>query len=299
MRLLILFSMWVPDQSENSKNWIDYYVSAMHNNFDGDDKFFAINGNEHAINKDQIRSLRNVVGISTVPDGMIISSDASGYQHALRECDSILSNYDAVCFFHSKGVSYNFDHMGHMRQGLDGSVFDRPRLVDGLSNDPASLTAITGFVSPSAVANRSFSRLEARCGVENPSVHFCASFTLYAVRSKVLIDLMNSLPEEYKNQNLNSVGVDRYFFEGSFPSLLGSKGAVPHFLSGEELSGSVNEDASFDALPSHNAALVSKEFREKKKLGPNYTPIALPYVFCPADKIADKEIRVIFDQRRI
>lgn len=296
MRLLILFSMWSPDRSTSSKNWLDYYTSRLSDCFPNDDKFIAINGNEDAVDRDAISVIPHVIGVSSVPDGMVINSDASGYQHALNECAGILSNYDAICFFHTKGISYKFEDVGWLRDEVDASIFDRSRIIDALGRHDRALVAIKGFLSPSADGNRKYARLAASAGIAQPSVHYLATWTLYAASTSSVVDMMDCLPAEVKSKNLLSIGETRYFFEAAIPSLLSAKGATPVFLCGEEFAEGVNRFVSFDAMPSHNCAILSAEFAKRDRLEDKYRQLAVPYVFGSLDQVRSVNIAFDFDE---
>lgn len=294
MRLLILFSMWSPDRSANSQSWLDYYTARLSSSFPNDDKFVVRNGNIETVAEDIISSIPKVIGTSDVPENMTIASDASGYQHALKACEGIIENYDAVCFFHTKGLSYPFDHMGHVRDEIDRSAFDRGRLVEALGGRDKVLVAIKGFLSPSVIANRQFQQLAARSGINHPVIHYAAAWTFYATSSAVVADMMRALPDEIKNNNLNSVGFDRFFFEAMVPSLLTALGATPTFLCGEQFDPQASRSVSFDALPSHNSAIVTSELRRMERMGNQYTQPATPYVLASMEQI--RNIIIAFDQ---
>lgn len=292
MRLLILFSMWAPDISDNSKRWLDYYKSILNDRFKNDDKFISINGNRERITSSYLDGFDNLLGVSNVPPEMVINSDASGYQYALIKCHSILNKYDAICFFHTKGISYDFDFAAGIRAEIERSIFDRDRLLDGMRRREKTIVAIKGHASPSSEANERFINLAKTCGISGRHVNYCATLTLFSVSSDVLIDLLNCLPYEIKRKNLLEAGQDRYFFEAAFPSLLSAKGAAPIFLCGQELQPGLNHRVSFDAYPAHNSAIVIGEFDKTRQFPNTYFCHAIPYIFGQPDEV--KNMTIVF-----
>ncbi|WP_123834395.1 hypothetical protein [Methylobacterium currus] len=293
MRILILFSMWAPDDSENSRKWLEYYKYILRNNFKEDDKFISINGCKDLIDASNLNDIENLIGSSRVADDMVIDSDASGYQHALRHCNNIIAQYDAVCLFHTKGISYNFEDSAGLRIELSENIFDRERVTSELVRHDKSIVALKGYMAPSSGAIRHFIDLAADANIHHSCIHYAATLTLYAVSSAALCDLMACLPDRIMSQNLKSIGENRYFFEAMFPSLLTAIGARPVFLCGEQFEESANCNVSYDALSAHNSAIVSREFFRCREQGSLYQHRPFPYVTGTQEQVA--KINIIFD----
>ena len=284
MKILVFLAGWAGDATPNTQRWLSWYKSILCREFSEDDIFFAISYNSDDSLQDALGDLPNIIAKKVVPESLHMNSDASQFQLCLRESKLILSNYDFAFFFHTKGISYDFDAFSPWRDSVEKTIFCRSAFEAFVSDRKSGLIAERGHMIQAMSSINQCARLAELCGIASPAFHYAAATTLYYVDCRTLNELVTKLPRQYLEENLLSLGESRFFFEGSIPSLLTMLGAEPWFIGGCVHEQGFNHNISFDALPAHNSAIVKAQHRKMLSEGNGYMQVPVPYVFAQLEK---------------
>ena len=290
MRLLILFSAWAPD-SEDGMRWCDFYADWLDNNFAADDKIVVENCGSTPSASDRFGGLKGAISHLVAPEGLHIGSDASGFQVALEAAVDRLDKYDVVLFVHTKGASHPFSENDGLRRNLTENILNRERLFQAATASGASLICQQGHL-PQAPGSIDETRQVCRLlGLPERPLTLVATYTLYAVSASRLLDALSGASPCLYRDNLETIGYNRHFFEGAFPSVLSHEVDNLIYLVGAEPHSSLNQSVCADVFPKHNSFLCKKEFDRYRMVGELYMQGPTPYIFGPASALEQIDIR--------
>lgn len=289
MKLLVLFSAWIPDASDNSVRWANYYYDLLNTSFSSCHKIIAIN---HGCDSDaaaKFRELPNLLALSHVPPSLHVDSDAAGYQLCLKLARDISDSYDMVLFLHTKGVSKPFDSLEGFRW-LFGNTLLSPEIAERAEKThPDSLHAV--FLHPPTF-NADFRKFAAYLHRLDPTakpVMANVTYTVYYVSTTLLRRVLNKLPMSFYETNINTE-FDRFYFELIWPSLLLSLHGGLSILGDAKYNPKLNSGCSSNYDLSHNTQMVRDYHQLYLKDVYFHQPIA-PMIFGPVDEISRINIR--------
>lgn len=282
MKLLVLFAAWAPAEeeglSENSHRWLDYYSWVLSYLFKDDDVCVVVNENSHA-RTEEFFSSPNIISIERTDAVFNMNSDASAYQSCLTKCRPIIAEYDTVLFLHTKGISYDFASLEQFSALLRQGVLNRAAVAAEFEDGAQKLVAHSAHMSQSAQSINFSNDLARESGLTTDVVNFAATYSIYYVSARTLAQTLAGMPEKFLQENLESVGRNRFFFEGDFPSLLGGFGAQPVPMVGTSQQPGANSYISYDAYPAHNSAIVLREYGKWTRGPATYVQHPVPYLF--------------------
>lgn len=280
MKLLVLLSAWAPDESENSRRWIEWYRQVLTDIYGADDKIVVLNHGTHPLAAEIWGRLPKTIGLHTVPEALHINSDASGYQVALDAARDRIGQYDAVMFVHTKGMSHRFGDYDFLRPLMRETIFNRAEVLARIAaGRRPTLACFRGHMADSFGSIRACRAFAREAGINSPVFNFGATLTLYAVDARTLATFLDRVPAHYLRRNLAELRQNRFFFEGIVPSMLVMLGARPLFMEPPAFAESLNDNVSYNDNPPHNSALVAREWFRREEQGVYYEPIPIPYVF--------------------
>jgi len=165
--------------------------------------------------------------IEVTPSNLIINSDASAYQSALRHYKNHIKNYDLVWFLHTQGTGSG-NHEARERH-LDTLLYDVSNAINVFKDESVgvyghSLVPLPNYDTPSE-----WDFLLDRFGVtrKNRPIRCFFSGTMWIMRGNILNHFLNNCSDDFFNGLLyNSAGSmdvgDRWFFERDFIHIVDS-----------------------------------------------------------------------------
>ncbi|WP_320203879.1 hypothetical protein [Agrobacterium rosae] len=278
MKILVMLAGWAGNDSEDTRLWLNWYREILLTEFSDSEVFLAISCKSDASLERNLGDLPNISRSERVSSELHVNSDASQYQLCLRMLLQKDEEYDLVFFMHTKGISYPFESYQPWRDSVRKTIFSRSSVESVAAGNSRFLIAERGHMIQARSSIEHFRGLSLECGFNTPAFHYAAATTLFYVDAISLKTALAALPLRYLNKNLLSVGQNRFFFEGHFPSLLTMAGAEPLFIGGSEYQENFNRDVSYDALPKHNSAIVREQYRRMLDSDGRYVQMPVPYV---------------------
>ncbi len=285
---LVLFACWVPDDSENSIQWTDFYYKVASENLAESDIIIAFNDGCSEKAKEKFLSSKNIISWAEVKKDHVVSSDASGFQLCLEKCQNILANYEKVLFLHTKGVTKSFESYSGFRWLFGNKIMNDIALNNISSQTPEFLAGIYFHAPTYGTEVRTYSQLTSDIGFKLPFL-FNVTYTIYVTSASVLSRLLlrhGNFITKIKIQDK----YDRFFFEHFFPSLLVGTGANLMSLDTCKLNPELNPNLSYNYDLSHCTKIVMSLY-EKWKAGSLSEQFPVPMIFGELDKVKNLHVR--------
>jgi hypothetical protein len=283
MRLLILFSAWLPDDSENARQWGNHYLGLLGSEYADCDKIVGINHGCAPWFAAACAALPNVLHLEQVSGEMHINSDAAGYQACLRHAAGRLGDYDMVLFLHTKGASKPFESLEGLRWYFGGRLLTRE--VARRSHEAVPHGVHTVHLHPTAF-RQNFRKFRRQLGTWAPTarpIMLNVSFTIYYVSSSLLRQGLAVLPESFLRNNLSGE-FDRFLFELTFPSLLLSLGGDLNVLGEHNYNDNVSRHMAYNYDMFHNTEMVLAYWNDYRS-NIDFDQPVYPMVFGPIDEV--------------
>ncbi|WP_320203881.1 hypothetical protein [Agrobacterium rosae] len=293
MKILVMLAGWAGDDSENTREWLEWYREILATEFSSCEIFLAVSNKSDASLLRHLGGLANISRSEAVNADLHVDSDASQYQLCLRMFKESGQDYDLIFFMHTKGISYSFEMFKPWRESVRETIFSMAAVESIIGHRSRFLVAERGHMIQAQSSISQCRILADECGILDPTFHYAAATTLFYVDGISLKMFTASLPPKYFCENLLGLGHSRFFFEGTIPSLLTMMGAEPLFVGGSGYEDGFNQNVSFDALPAHNSALVLDQYRNMRASNGTYKQNSVPYV--TGTKEQAQQVRIFFE----
>ena len=161
------------------------------------------------------------------PAELVLDSDASAFQTALRMLLKSQASYGLIWFIHTKS-STNFSHEPTLDWLLHNLVRNRLRVEESFLNPSVGACGVDIVIHPEPIQdvisqykNYPFSQLQ-----------LMYLFTFYVIRGGIVHDFIETCSNSFFSQKINS---DRYFFERDFYQIAFMSGHIPAFMHAPQL----------------------------------------------------------------
>jgi hypothetical protein len=223
----VVFSSYVPTAHalEVSKE----FLGVFRERFSDCDFYVGINTGsvpewEQALNDSGLR----LAGIAHVPPRLMVDSDVSGFQAALKSMRDAGKEYQLVWFGHTKGATA--DHPGVRRHLIEGFFLDRAR-IERLFDEPR----VGAFGYDMSIELHNLGDIDSRMDslvLKFPYATIGTFYlhTFYVIRGSIVGHFLGGCSEVFFTRNLvDDLGFDRYFFERDFARITERSGYYPTY----------------------------------------------------------------------
>jgi hypothetical protein len=232
IKTAILFSCYVPD---TNKLWIEReMLDQVRSSIDDCVIFAGVNPSK--ITDEVVGVLSEYTNhINVTPNHLVINSDASSYQSALRGYKPYIGQFDIAIFIHPKGITSG--QHGVRRSHLKCLLSEYSTVKKVLGNN--DLVGSYGYtllpvekeeLSGDAIWETLSRYCEWKC---KPFKWFFAC-TMYAIKAHILDSFLKAANDDFLNAKLTTSyesNGDRYFFERDFGGIVSRAGYVMRYKS--------------------------------------------------------------------
>lgn len=231
MRHAVVFSSFIPD-TEVARFVGAYYVDLFQRRFADSTIYVGIN----AGSSQDWRAALSASGLDVVlcetPAHLVVDSDVSGFQSALRTIRNTGARHDFYWFGHTKGATHDaIRHTDGLREVLERDFWSRRDEVEQRC-DPARHGAFLAY--PMLTTTRSEEIVDYLRGVFPalyPPVGAFPTYTFFGMTGVSLRNFLAGAEDRFFSQNLIAgTGLSRYFFEGGFAWVADMGGFEPYLL---------------------------------------------------------------------
>jgi hypothetical protein len=164
------------------------------------------------------------ISYSVADESLVIDSDASAFQAALRVMAHSGKEYETVFFGHSKGSTNQRDRILKM---LERDYWRKRGVISSLFQaypQHGIYSAAATIACPPVYSNRAI--IHNYCNFRYKNLHNVAPlFTFYAIRGELVAGFLAECDLSFFDEKL----YNRYFFEDIFPHIVSANGYLPMF----------------------------------------------------------------------
>jgi hypothetical protein len=165
--------------------------------------------------------------IEVTPSELVINSDASAYQSALRLYNNNINDYDLVWFLHTQGTQSKNDKA--RERHLDTLLYNQSDVINIFNDNTIGVYGHSLVPLPNYNTPHEWDFMLDRFGVKrkNRPIRCFFSGTMYVMRGHILNDFLGKCNDDFLNSLLyNSFGGsdigDKWFFERDFIHIVDS-----------------------------------------------------------------------------
>lgn len=220
----LVFSSFVPN--ENAYKVAVEYLEVIISKFSDCDIYVGV---QVGSTDEWIRCLKSValeIRICPVKYNLLVDSDVSGFQAALKQMHDEGKIYRNIWFAHTKGVTAE---RGQIRSQIIRDFFGQRERITAIMSDrrigvfgnDISITSTFGFMDRS---------LEKLCKFPYQASDLHYLYTFFVMNGDVLHAFLHDCKKGFFSKNLvKNYGFDRYFFERDFPIIAEKYGYILMF----------------------------------------------------------------------
>lgn len=206
----VVWAFWLKNRIQYS-----FYEGLMKEYLPNCDYYIGINNDFDWYNSLLLSSGLNIKTIERVPQNILVPSDASAYQAALKGYKNCKEKYDNVYFIHNKGSShYDWQKRGH--DYVWGFLQNLKQIDELFKDEQCGGFSNWGEINEGVWDDQlnEFYEFKYKKGID--IMWLC---TLYAIKGHVLDNFILNCNESFFTKQL-----DKYFFEAAFPSIVDRQG---------------------------------------------------------------------------
>lgn len=230
MKTAVVFSSYVPSQD---KLWVGQEILGGIKSKIGDDCQIFAGVNPPVLNEwlDVLRTYTSNIEIT--PERLVISSDASAFQSALRAYQPHTGKFDLIIFLHTKGIVSKQHRARKERLGLllgqYGSVkeiLSRDDLVGSYGH------TLIPVAKESEGNGGIWETLDRYCEWKCKPFKWFLDCSMFAMKAHILDSFLAQTNDQFLNSKLTTVMCpegDRYFFERDFGCIVSRQGYIQKY----------------------------------------------------------------------
>ncbi|WP_156369096.1 hypothetical protein [Methylobacterium sp. Leaf100] len=231
MRHAVILSSFIPN-TEVARAVGEYYINLIRKRFSDCAIYVGINTGSSDDWRDMLSRCGLDIIACEVPKHLSVSSDVAGFQAVLRTLRIAKSAHDYYWFGHTKGATHHqYSDAELLREVIDRDFWSRRAEIE----DRCDTTRYGTFAAlPMPASGRNTQELAYLRSIfpgRYSPVGVIPTYTFFGMTGVVLRNFLGSADERFFDQNLvETGGVSRYFFEGTFPWIADLTGFEPYLL---------------------------------------------------------------------
>lgn len=213
MKDCVIFAAWVPYIHR-----LQVYIDLIKNKYIDCDIFVGINPNSHPQSESIFRA-NGISNIIHVNPELVVNSDASAFQAALKLYKESNKNYRYVYFIHTKGMSYKSEDQWKIsRESYFDSFVNKRKECEQLlePDDVGGCGLVSNFCWTLHTSDYVKSVTNYIDTPYNNVQDVMWLTTHYVIKNECIKYFVDNCKHEFFNTNLK----DRYYFESSFPLIV-------------------------------------------------------------------------------
>jgi len=231
MRHAVVFSSFVPD-TEVARDVGAYYIDLFQRRFRDCTIYVGINSGSSRSWHASLADADLDIVICETPDRLVVNSDVSGFQSALRTLRNTRAQHDYYWFGHTKGATHDaFRHTDGLREVMEREFWSRRSEVETFCDPTRHGTFCALPMLATSRSSETVDYLRRIFPALYPPVGIFPYATFFGMTGTALRNFLASAAESFFTKNLiEGTGVSRYFFEGGFSWVADMAGFEPYLL---------------------------------------------------------------------